>query len=121
MGTAHFRLYKVDIDDDGENDREHVFFSDGCVPELLPGDEVPLVDELDRTLGEYTAFDLGNSTTLPGLLLVWDKVSSVPSKTLSFDTKGTYIYSLYGTEKYRLNIEKLETEHKNFTPVCGYG
>ncbi len=67
VGTAHFRLYEVDIDNDGENDREHVFYSDGFVPAPLPGDELQTVDELDKSLGEYTAVDLGNCRTLAGM------------------------------------------------------
>lgn len=121
VGTAHFRLYEVDIDNDGENDREHVFYSDGFVPEPLAGEELPPVDELDKSLGEYTAVDLENCATLGGITVGMGSGSNVPVYNGVIRYQGdVYIYNLYGYGKYRLNIEKLAREQKNFTLVCRY-
>ncbi len=121
VGTAHFRLYQVDIDNNKRNGREHVFYSDGFVPEPLPGEELAPVEELDKTLGEYTAIDFEGCATLGGVEVGQGGTSVFPvyNGVIRYHEQA-YIYNLYGYGKYRLNIEKFKKERKNFKIVCRY-
>lgn len=67
VGTAHFRLYKVDINNNRKDGAEHVFYSDGYVPEPLPGEDLKEVDELDKTRGHYEVIDFEHCLSLGGV------------------------------------------------------
>ena len=121
VGTAHFRLYNVDIDNNKTNGKEIVFYSDGFVNEPLPGEEVASVEELDRTTGEYVAVDLEGCAVLGGVELGRGGARNFPIYNGILRYRGqSYIYNLYGYGKYRLNIEKFAEERKTFKMVCRY-
>lgn len=126
VATAHFRLYHVDIDNNKGNGREYVFYRDGFVPEPIPGEELRPVEELDRTLGEYTAVDFEGCATL-GEVEVGQggtRVFPVHNGVIRYHEQ-TYIYNLHGygmyrlnPDRYRLRIEKFKKERENFRIVC---
>jgi len=121
VGTAHFRLYHADIDNDKRTGREHVFYSDGFVPQPLPGEDLKEVEELDKTRGWYVAVDFENCATLGGVVVGWGGRNVFPVYNGVIRYQGqVYIYNLDGYEKYRLNIEKYTRARKRFEPVCRY-
>jgi hypothetical protein len=121
VGTAHFRLYQVDIDNNKRNGREHVFYRDGFVPEPLPGEELSPVEELGRTLGVYMAVDFERCAVLGGVEVGQGGTREFPIYNGLLRYRGqSYIYNLYGYGKYRLNIEKFAEERNNFKIVCRY-
>lgn len=121
VGTAHFRLYQVDIDNDKRNGREHVFYSDGFVPDPLPGEELMRVEELDKTTGLYEAVDFENCATLGAVEVGRGGTSVFPVYNGVLRYHGrSYIYNLYGYDKYMLNIERFWAPRKNFKIVCRY-
>lgn len=121
VGTAHFRLYRADIDNNEHTGRTHVFYSDGFVPEPLPGEELRPVEELDKTLGEYVAVDFENCLVLGGVTVGMSWGPNTPAYNGIIRFRGqSYIYDLAGGERYRLNIDKYVEERKNFKTVCRY-
>lgn len=121
VGTAHFRLYHVDIDNNKVNGREHVFYSDEFVPEPPPGEELPSVDDLDKTRGEYIAVDIDNCATLGGAFVGNGSEVGVAAYNGIIRYHGRlYIYDLYTLGALKLTLQEYTTRRKNFIAVCHY-
>jgi len=121
VGTAHFRLYHVDIDNNKQNGKEHVFYSDEFVPEPPPGEELPSVDDLDKTRGEYIAVDIDNCATLGGAFVGNGAGVGVAAYNGIIRYHGrAYIYDLYTIGGLKLTLYEYRTRRNNFTPICHY-
>lgn len=121
VGTANFRLYHVDIDNDKANGKEHVFYSDGFVRESLSGEELPPVEELDRTTGEYVAVNFDDCAVLGGVEVGRGGLRLRPVYSGIIQYQGRlYIYDLAADGGYKLHLQKYMEDRKNFTIVCRY-
>ncbi len=121
VGTAHFRLYHIDIDNEKRTGSEHVFYSDGFVPEPLPGEDLKEVEDLDKIRGRYVAVDFKNCMTLSGVEVGRGGTNAFPVYNGIIRFQGQiYIYDLYGYGKYRLNIQEYVSARKRFEIVCRY-
>jgi hypothetical protein len=121
VGTAHFRLYHVDIDNNKVNGKEHVFYSDEFVPEPPPGEELPPVDELSKTMGDYTAVSIENCAALGGVVVGNGSGVGVAAYNGIIRYHGRlYIYDLYTIGGLKLNLQEYTTRRKNFVVTCRY-
>lgn len=121
VGTAHFRLYHLDIDHNNANGKEYVFYSDEFVPEPPPGEELPPVDELSKTMGDYTAVSIENCAALGGVVVGNGSGVDVVAYNGIIGYHGRfYIYDLYTIGGLKLNLQEYTKRRKNFTVTCRY-
>ena len=121
VGTTHFRLYHMDIDNNKQNGKEHVFYSDGFVPEPAAGEELPPVDELDKTMGQYVSVDVDNCATLGGVTvgMGWGNDAIAYNGVIRYHERF-YIYDLYTVGGLKLSLHDYTKRRKNFTVICRY-
>ena len=122
VGTAHFRLYKVDINNNRKDGAEHVFYSDGFVPEPLPGEELGPVEELDKTHGQYIVIDFERCLSLGGIEAgrVWmDGRPPVYNGIIRYHGRS-YLYDLNASGRYELKLNELTDRRKTFETICRY-
>lgn len=121
VGTAHFRLYHLDIDNNKTDAKEHVFYSDEFVPEPPPGQELPPVNELNKTMGNYTAVNIENCAVLGGVVVGnGSGVGGAAYNGIIRYHGRPYIYDLYTIGGLKLNLQEYTKRRKNFTVTCGY-
>jgi len=122
-GTAHFRMYKVDINNNKADGEEHVFYSDRFVPKPMFGDEGVSGPGPDETKGQYLVVDFEKCLTMGGLAV--DQFRGPTTKKPSYNGiiqyKGRfYIYDLEPSGGYKLSIEELTRSRKTFKTICRY-
>jgi len=121
VGTAHFRLYRLDADNNKANGKEHVFYSDEFVPEPPPGEELPPVDELSKSMGQYIAVDIETCSTLGGVVAGNGSGVGVAAYNGIIRYHGrAYIYDVYTIGGLKLTLYGYRTRRNNFTPLCHY-
>jgi hypothetical protein len=121
VGTAHFRLYKVDINNNRKDGAEYVFYSDGFVPEPLPGEEPGPVEELDKTHGQYLVVDFEYCLSLGGIEAGRGGTSVLPVYHGIIRYHGrSYIYDLNASGGYKLYLDELTNRRKTFKTICRY-
>ena len=121
VGTAHFRLYKVDINNNRKDGEEYVFYSDGFVPEPLPGEEPGPVEELDKTHGQYMIIDFEHCLSLGGMEAGRGGTSVVPVYHGIIRYHGrSYLYDLNASGGYKLYLNELTTPRKTIKTICRY-
>ncbi len=121
IGTAHFRLYKVDINNNRKDGAEHVFYMDGYVPEPLPGENLIEVEELDKTRGHYVVVDFEHCLSLGGVEVgrVGMQVRPVYHGIIRYQGRS-YIYDLNASGGYKLYLNELTTRQETFKTICRY-
>ena len=121
VGTAHFRLYKVDIDNNKANGKEHVFYSDKFVREPPPGEELPPVHEGDNTSGEYVAVDFEDCAVLGGVTVGDGGTPEFPIYNGVIRYRGRlYLYDLMAAGGYKLYLNELTARQDRFKIICRY-
>jgi len=122
VSTAHFRLYKVDINNNRKDGAEHVFYSDGFVPEPLPGEEPGPVEELDKTHGQYLVVDFDQCLSLGGIEAGRGGTNVLPVYHGIIRYHGrSYLYDLNASGGYELKLDELTNRRKTFKTICRYG
>ncbi len=121
VGTAHFRLYKVDINNNRKDGAEHVFYSDGYVPEPLPGEDLKEVEELDKTRGHYVVIDFEHCLSLGGVEAgrMGMHVKPVYNGIIQYQGRS-YIYVLDAEGGYKLELNELLAYRQTFRTTCRY-
>lgn len=121
VGTAHFRLYKVDINNNRKDGSEHVFYSDGYIPEPLPGEDIKEVEELDKTYGWYVVIDFEHCLTLGGVEAgrMGMHVKPVYNGIIQYQGRS-YIYVLDAEGGYKLELNELTAGRQTFKTTCRY-
>jgi hypothetical protein len=124
-GTAHFRMYKVDINNDKADGEEHVFYSDRFVPKSMFGDEGVSGPGLDETNGQYLVVDFENCVTMGGVSVDqfrgFQKTTKMPGYNGIIQYNGRfYVYDLYPGGGYKLYVEELTNRRKTFETTCRY-
>jgi len=121
VGTAHFRLYKVDINNKRRDGAEHVVYMDGYVPEPLPGEEPQEVGEFDKTRGAYIVADFEQCLSLGRMEVGRGGTSTFPVYNGVIRYGGqVYFYNLYGYAAYKLDLMKYSPGQSKFKQVCFY-
>ena len=121
VGTAHFRLYKVDINNNRKDGAEYVFYSDGFVPEPLPGEEPGPVEELDKTHGQYIVIDFERCLSLGGIEAGRGGTNALPVYHGVIRYHGrSYLYDLNASGRYVLKLDELTNRRKMFKTICHY-
>ena len=121
VSTTHFRLYKVDINNNRKDGAEHVFYSDGFVPEPLPGEKPMTVEELNKTYGWYVVVDFEHCLSLGGVEAGRMGMHVRPVYHGIIQYRGrSYIYVLDSEGGYKLYLNELTTRRETFKTICRY-
>jgi hypothetical protein len=118
QGTAHFRLYKINV----KNGDEYVFYFDRVVPKSVDPQDFSAEPE---TSGEYRMVDFEPCEILDAVTVdmqrQFEKVTKRPGYNGIIQyKKHFYIFDLYPVNGYRLTLWEYTNRQRKFKPICAY-
>ena len=126
QGTAHFRIYKININNDTKDGDEYVFYNDRFAPKPV-GDlhsKVPGFAQ-DGTYGLYRVVDFEHCETLEAVPVdmqrQFEKGTKRPGYNGILQYRGNvYIFDLYPVKGYEMTLWKYTNRKRKFEAICAY-